>query len=1565
MNITFPTDNLENKKIDFRSEFGNFLIGGENTWHGGIHIEGKDNSIKAIADGRIIAYRFTEDYKEVIKKNIATGQEHLYIYSNCFIIIQHDFDLVKHLVKNKGKKDESIEKKVENITFYSLYNHLLPLDSFNSKEVPHFMSKKACKVSKKEGFPSSFKTGLNARILKLSDSNPNSSVIDMDNSGIKLVIPYQDTVSKVYDNEGNPIMIGNYAKVTYTKDGKEIKDIYICTKDYKNQKRVKDLGDSYQVVIKEDTPKTKGARVRTSSSGDVTAIIPYGEEVTIIETNGNWYTIKGYEGVSHKGNFLEQSSVDKSKITTDTIVPCDIPIKKGKLIGHTGLKQSRAKKGDYYVCHHEIFMADNNDDKIKKFLNDDFNIHSEEEKPLDKKKYYKLPKDVILYKTLKVPDNATIRKKTPVKVIAKKDKFCKVKILDKVERIVEKSALVVNNQKTKGKKIVYNIANFNYISKIFDSILSEEDTLTHIEDVENSLVKVSYEPEGEYIDYNFWIPFSDLSKNYEYEIKNTKTKVYKSVRNAKSIIDYMKAPRNEPEEIEWFSFNFLRNILNNNDQPEEVERKNVTKKTYKAEEEKELLKFVPHQLLVDAGATYVNSTKSRLKKGGANAGHYPVTATKIDSFNKINTIFEGKLNKAEISPLFYTHPGLNCNAEGGIGTSHRRVTYVYKEVIEKNIVPNIIHEDEKAIQAIIPVELYRKIESSKNYRIIPIDNTGQDPKVHEHVDTLFVFFENKLPNVSSFELKWKEACNEKGDRIRPINKATHRLLEFNIEEFNQKQEIQSHKLKGGYTPKVGDEVGLVKDVTDIWLARPDNNKDTDITLEKPTIVKTTNEKDIILGEENGNYHYKQVVTHNLYLGNENETIEKGWVKIDKFNEEKFFSPYNWNQFGFTILDGGDEYIYAIKDTPGHTDTKSDFIKKIWKNFNILGPVIDASEVRFALGMNEVRYEMSRVVAKHKNEWSYKYEEVEADVEKFYTAQIKLAKKNKRKQDVIDKMENQKQEHLNNLKTQVTDLMFWDDASKPYVPKVRKVEKPILLKPKSVKLDFGVTDEHRADYKEQDTPVTTAKPTTTASETKPAETKKEKPKQPERIFPASPNVYHFHPIAFINQMRLMFGEQTGECYCNRDLTTEEFKNIFTRIRKSEKLGNGILNHSNCAIPSDDKTFERLTEELNKTTKKYGINQCVQKMHFIAQLYWESARFTTGLEFADSSGYNPGQHDEAINNGNTQMGDGPKYKGRGFMQLTWRNSQIKYLKYAAKFDGDLKGKTDEELELRSNNYETYISENLYYAMDSAGWFWSNYKKAGSKHSEIKKKSLNEIALFGDKYINYISTLVNGGGNGKSERRKYYSLLRNIFKYDFVCINNENRQDIESSDIAPWVKFVYQEFAEYQGLNETESPLKEKIVKYHKPGRKSGDHTISWCASFVNWCFVQAGYPNINSGSNWYAFDWAPEGNTKASDKDVAGLTGWKEGEKCEAFVGAIVVLNYSHCAIIVGKNTSLNKYVYIGGNQGNGSVSGTQQIKYGTVTIGNEYAIMKPIKYNPTSYELPEMNENADGSYASTR
>ncbi|MEM6737660.1 MAG: CHAP domain-containing protein [Bacteroidota bacterium] len=152
-------------------------------------------------------------------------------------------------------------------------------------------------------------------------------------------------------------------------------------------------------------------------------------------------------------------------------------------------------------------------------------------------------------------------------------------------------------------------------------------------------------------------------------------------------------------------------------------------------------------------------------------------------------------------------------------------------------------------------------------------------------------------------------------------------------------------------------------------------------------------------------------------------------------------------------------------------------------------------------------------------------------------------------------------------------------------------------------------------------------------------------------------------------------------------------------------------------------------------------------------------------------------------------------------------------------------------------------------------------------------------------------------------------------------------------------------------------------HYGTTKQWIHKDPWCASFVNWCFNQVEeYKGINTKGNGAAFDWGPYESKKTNPSK--GIDGWKDGEETEPFVGAIIVLDYAHVAFIVGKNSNLNRYVYLGGNQGS-NIPGKQQIKYGTVSVGSEFAIMKPKKYKVQSYELPELNKNEDGSYESSR
>ena len=111
MKFEYPSDNINDENaqnsLGSTNQFGFFPVSLNNSWHGGVHIEGWWEKIFAIADGEIIAYKLPKEYcEEVIGKD-------KYQYSNGFVLIRHNY---------KSPKEQEL-------TFFSLYMHLLPKKS--------------------------------------------------------------------------------------------------------------------------------------------------------------------------------------------------------------------------------------------------------------------------------------------------------------------------------------------------------------------------------------------------------------------------------------------------------------------------------------------------------------------------------------------------------------------------------------------------------------------------------------------------------------------------------------------------------------------------------------------------------------------------------------------------------------------------------------------------------------------------------------------------------------------------------------------------------------------------------------------------------------------------------------------------------------------------------------------------------------------------------------------------------------------------------------------------------------------------------------------------------------------------------------------------------------------------------------------------------------------------------------------------------------------------------------------------------------------------------------------
>jgi putative chitinase len=154
-------------------------------------------------------------------------------------------------------------------------------------------------------------------------------------------------------------------------------------------------------------------------------------------------------------------------------------------------------------------------------------------------------------------------------------------------------------------------------------------------------------------------------------------------------------------------------------------------------------------------------------------------------------------------------------------------------------------------------------------------------------------------------------------------------------------------------------------------------------------------------------------------------------------------------------------------------------------------------------------------------------------------------------------------------------------------------------------------------------------------------------------------------------------------------------------------------------------------INRVMEIYEIDTPLRASAFLAQIAHESAELRFMEEIwgptAQQKKYEPPSN-VATRLGNTQPGDGFRYRGRGPIQITGRFNYKKF--------GDLLG-----VDLVRN---PDLAATPQFAFSTAGLFW-------------KMNGLNELADVQDFIA--ITRRINGGLNGLAERQKYYEIAKNV--------------------------------------------------------------------------------------------------------------------------------------------------------------------------------------------------------------
>jgi putative chitinase len=178
-------------------------------------------------------------------------------------------------------------------------------------------------------------------------------------------------------------------------------------------------------------------------------------------------------------------------------------------------------------------------------------------------------------------------------------------------------------------------------------------------------------------------------------------------------------------------------------------------------------------------------------------------------------------------------------------------------------------------------------------------------------------------------------------------------------------------------------------------------------------------------------------------------------------------------------------------------------------------------------------------------------------------------------------------------------------------------------------------------------------------------------------------------------------------------------------ETQKVQGPLISKATAEYIFENEITDDQLSDLNHCLALFEINTSQRKRHFLAQIAHESGGLKWLKELASGDDYE-GRSDL----GNTQPGDGRRFKGSGAIQLTGRSNYQSFANHVK----------DPKVMEGCN----YVAE--HWPMSSAGYWWY-------------LNNMNRLCDRPGVNVEMITRRVNGGVNGLDDRIRFYERACNV--------------------------------------------------------------------------------------------------------------------------------------------------------------------------------------------------------------